>query len=91
MEPLGRSVEIVRLRGVYHLTVRRIRQVEFAYSIRARRKRRIRWLFDYSSETAVEYSPMVDETYDLRDIRRTNRRNVVGHVIGEYQRRLRSP
>ena len=87
-EKLGRTVAIHRSRTTYHLTVGTDRTVEFAYSIKACRKRRRRWLFDYSSETAVEYSSDVDTTYDLRDIRRTSRSKVVARVIGDYRKRL---
>lgn len=89
-EKLGRGVSIHRSRTTYHLTVGTNRTVEFAYSIKACRKRRTRWLFDYSTEVAVEYTSDVDKTYDLRDIRRTNRRKVVAQVVGDYRRRLQA-
>lgn len=88
LEKLGRTVAIHRSRTTYHLTVGTDRKVEFAYSIKVCRKRRTRWLFDYSSEVAVEYTSDVDTTYDLRDIRRTSRKKVAALVIGAYRRRL---
>ena len=89
-EKLGRAASIHRSRTTYHLTVGTDRMVEFAYSIKACRKRRTRWLFDYSTEVAVEYTSDVDRTYDLRDIRRTSRRKVVAQVIADYRKRLDS-
>lgn len=89
-ETLGRAVAIHRSRHTYHLTVGTDRTVEFAYAIKACRKRRIRWLFDYSTDVSVEYSSDVDATYDLRDIRRTSRKKIIARVIGDYRRRQRA-
>lgn len=90
LEQLGRTVAIHQTHATYHLTVRNGRTVEFDYSIKACRKRRRRWFYDYASEVAVEYASAVDRTYDLRDIRRINRRKVAAQIIEVYRRWLQA-
>lgn len=88
LEPLGRTVAIHRSDGTYHLMVRSGHRVEFDYSIKACRKRRSLWLHDYASEVLVEYAPVADRTYDLREIRRTTRGKVARQVLGDYRKRV---
>ena len=90
LEQYGRTVSIERTRNTYHLAVQHGHGLEFDYSIKACRKRRRRWLYDFAGEVAVEYGSAVDLTYGLRDIRRIDRRKIVAHIMGAYRRRLKA-